>query len=182
MYIYGHVENYWREIRAQWRKVIHRVSCTWLSFYFQLSRREDGSPNEVRVGKWSLHRSDRNFEMKKGWTFANGQRPSVMCWLKERDKFTFKTLQTVSKDSTCIDLRQYWIPPDKTDIVPTTKGICLRPQENCRLKEFITDIENILPHLSTIILCLFEDDHMNQMALMGMLRCSEYNPNSFTEY
>jgi hypothetical protein len=87
------------------------------------------------------------------------------------------TYCTLSKDSTCVDVRQYWIPPDKPDIVPTTKG--LRPQENCRLKEFITDIENILPHLSTIILCLFEDDHINQM---GMLKCSECNPNSFIEY
>jgi len=86
---------------------------------------------------------------------------------------------TVSKDSTCVDIRQYWIPPDKPHIVPTTKAIGLRPQENCRLKEFITDIENILPHLSTIILCLFEDDHINQM---GMLKCSECNPNSFIEY
>jgi hypothetical protein len=34
---------------------------------------------------------------------------------------------------------------NKTDRHNTTeiKGLCLRPQENCRLKEFISDIENI---------------------------------------
>ena len=49
------------------------------------------------------------------------------------------TYCTVSKDSTCVDVRQYWIPPDKPDIVPTTKG--LRPQENCTVSKDSTCVD-----------------------------------------
>jgi hypothetical protein len=106
--------------------------------------------------------------MKKGWTFANGQRPSVMCWLKERDKVTFKTLQTfVLRNGAYVvgtmcglsggiqygERRHtyylywlysflegpYWIPPDKPHIVPTTKD--LRPQENCTVSKDSTCVD-----------------------------------------
>ena len=40
---------------------------------------------------------------------------------------------TIAENSVCVDIRKYWKPGDQ--VVPTTKGICLRPSEYVRLKE-----------------------------------------------
>jgi hypothetical protein len=43
----------------------------------------------------------------------------------------------------CVDIRQNWKPKD--DVVPTKKGLCLRPAEYVKLKELIPDIGKNLP-------------------------------------
>lgn len=35
----------------------------------------------------------------------------------------------VKENNPCVDIRQYWKPNDDSDIVPTRKGLCLRPFE-----------------------------------------------------
>lgn len=73
---------------------------------------------------------------------------------------------------TCIDIRQYWKPEDS--VVPTKKGLCLRPLEYQRLKDLLPDIATSLPELNAVVPCYLQSDHLNQL---GMLQCAECNPN-----
>ena len=80
---------------------------------------------------------------------------------------------SVRTDSVCVDIRQYWIPPNQTDLVPCKKGICLRPGEYNKLKDTSCVIANFQPLLNTCIPCIYE--HQNQMS---MLECVECSPNN----
>ena len=42
---------------------------------------------------------------------------------------------TVKAGGICEDLRQHWLPPNQTKVVPTKKGITLRPGEYVKLKD-----------------------------------------------
>ena len=84
---------------------------------------------------------------------------------------------TVKEGNPCVDIRQFWKPEE--NVVPTKKGLCLRPGEYQRLKEVLSDIGNVLPELSDVVPCLFQRDHANQL---GYLRCSECNPNDYTNW
>ena len=83
----------------------------------------------------------------------------------------------VGENSVCVDIRQYWQPAK--EVVPTRKGICLRPEEYKQLKEHMQDIGRALPELDAVVPCYLQIDHMNQL---GALQCSECNPNSFTTW
>ncbi len=45
---------------------------------------------------------------------------------------------TIGQGSVCVDIRRYWKPQE--EVVPTKKGICLRPAEYSRLKELLPEI------------------------------------------
>ena len=45
---------------------------------------------------------------------------------------------TVTEDSSCMDIRQFWMPKD--ELVPTKKGLCFRPIEYSALKELVPQI------------------------------------------
>ena len=77
----------------------------------------------------------------------------------------------------CVDIRQYWQPEDK--VVPCKKGLCLRPDEYRRLKLMIPDVGSLVPELSSVVPCMFQGDHANQL---GYLRCPECNPNDYTNW
>ena len=79
---------------------------------------------------------------------------------------------TVTLGGTCVDIRQYWTP--EKDVVPTRKGLCLRPLEYQRLKELLPLIGQALPELDAVVPCYLQSDHMNQL---GALQCPECNPN-----
>ena len=61
-------------------------------------------------------------------------------------------------------------------MIPTKKGICLRPLEYVRLKELLPEIGNALPELNWVVHCFLQSDHMNHL---GVLQCSECYPNDF---
>ena len=84
---------------------------------------------------------------------------------------------TVTEGSGCVDIRQYWKPEE--DLIPTKKWLCLRPLEYTRLKECLFDIGQALPHLSAVVPCYLQSDHMNQW---GMLQCQECNPNDYMNW
>ena len=84
---------------------------------------------------------------------------------------------TVTEGSGCVDIRQYWKPEE--DLIPTKKGLCLRSFEYTRLKECLFDIGQALPHLSAVVPCHLQSDHMNQL---GMLQCPECNPNDYMNW
>ena len=75
-------------------------------------------------------------------------------------------------NGSCVDIRKYWKPEE--EVVPTKKGLCLRPFEYQRLKELITEIGLTLPELDAVVPCGLQSDHMNQL---GALSCPECNPN-----
>jgi hypothetical protein len=91
----------------------------------------------------------------------------------------FNVYVSVRKDNPCVDLRQYWKPPNHDDTVPTKKGLCLRPAEYDHLKSNWEDILKNLPELETFVLCYDRDDHLNQL---GMLRCNACNPDDFMNW
>ncbi|MES9951130.1 MAG: transcriptional coactivator p15/PC4 family protein, partial [Candidatus Thiodiazotropha sp.] len=80
----------------------------------------------------------------------------------------------IADKSVCVDIRQYWKPQE--EVVPTKKGLCLRPDEYKRLKELAPEIGKVLPELDSVVPCYMQSDHMNQL---GVLQCSECNPNDF---
>lgn len=84
---------------------------------------------------------------------------------------------TVEEGSACVNIRQYWKPEE--ELVPTKKGLCLRPLEYQRLKELIPEIGRTLPELDAVVPCYLQSDHQNQI---GALQCPECNPNDYTNW
>lgn len=81
---------------------------------------------------------------------------------------------SVQEGNPCVDIRQFWKPPNHSETVPTKKGLCLRPVEYGTLKSNWEEILRNLPELEGFVLCYEGDDHLNQV---GMLRCPACNPN-----
>jgi hypothetical protein len=80
----------------------------------------------------------------------------------------------VEERCVCVDIRQYWKPLGQDAVVPTKKGICLRPEEYKKLKDIVPDIGGVIPELDGVVPCYLRSDHQNQE---GLLECSECNPN-----
>ena len=79
----------------------------------------------------------------------------------------------IGEGNVCVDIRQFWKP--ENEIVPTKKGLCLRPQEYVQLKELVPEIGKCLPELDAVIPCYLQSDHMN---MLGAVQCRECNPNN----
>ena len=71
----------------------------------------------------------------------------------------------------CVDIRHY---NHQTEVVPTKKGITLRPSEYARLKDVASVNGDVVPELNSVVPCPYRSIHMNQF---GFLSCSEYNPH-----
>ena len=84
---------------------------------------------------------------------------------------------TITEGSTCMDIRQYWKPQE--EVIPTKKGLYLRPLEYIAAKELLTEIGRVLPELDGVVPCYMQSDHMNQL---GTLRCSECNPIDYQNW
>ena len=86
---------------------------------------------------------------------------------------------SVKKDNPCVDLRQYWKPPNTDDKGPTKKGLCMRPWEYEVLKSLLSEIESLIPELENVVPCYIMDDHQNQL---GMLKCRYCNPDEYMNW
>ena len=86
---------------------------------------------------------------------------------------------TVKASGICVDLRQHWLPPIQTDVVPTKKGITLRSGEYDKLKDVASVICDFVPELNSAVPCSYRSDHMNQL---GFLSCPECNPDHCAEW
>ena len=84
---------------------------------------------------------------------------------------------TITEGSACMDIRQYW--KRQEEVIPTKKGLYLRPLEYIAVKELLTEIGRALPELDGVVPCYMQSDHMNQL---GALRCSECNPNDYQNW
>ena len=74
---------------------------------------------------------------------------------------------TVTKGRACMDIRQYWKTHE--EVVPTKKGLRLRPLEYGPIKEPVLEIVRALLNLDGVIPCYMQSDHPNQL---GTLQCS----------
>ena len=79
----------------------------------------------------------------------------------------------------CVDIRQHWLPPNQTKVVPTKKGITLRQGEYAKLKDVASVISDFVPELNSVVPCPYRSDHMHQL---GFLSCSECNPYHCAEW
>jgi hypothetical protein len=86
---------------------------------------------------------------------------------------------TVRENNPCVDIRQYWKPPQQEESVPTKKGLCLRPEEYKNVEKHWEEIKYAMPELETFVPCYHQDDHLNQI---GMWRCSACNPDGWGEW
>ena len=78
----------------------------------------------------------------------------------------------------CVDLRLFWLPEDKREVVPTKKGIALSIQEWYEFTKLAnSQVPKYVPEIMTTVPCIFRDDHANQM---GYLECINCNPNYWT--
>lgn len=76
-----------------------------------------------------------------------------------------------------VNLRRWWIPPDSEEedtLVPTKRGLCLRPEEWKRLIGYNDKLETLIPDLVTALPHCLRKDHQNQLALE---LCSHCNPS-----
>ena len=60
---------------------------------------------------------------------------------------------SVQPNNVCVDIRQHWLPPNQTDVVPTKKGITLRPGEYAKLKDSASVLGDFffVPELSSVV-------------------------------
>jgi len=52
---------------------------------------------------------------------------------------------SVQANGVCMNIRQYWVPPNHTEVVPTKKGITPRAAEYLRLKDVACVIGDFIP-------------------------------------
>ena len=57
-------------------------------------------------------------------------------------------------------------------MVPTKKGLCLRPIEYNAMKELVNELGRALSQLDVVVPCYMQSDHMYQL---GTLQCLECN-------
>ena len=76
-----------------------------------------------------------------------------------------------------MDIRQYW--KTQKEVIPTKKGLYLRPLEYIAVKELLTEIGRALLKLDGVVPCYMQSDHMNQL---GALRCLECNQNDYQNW
>ncbi|CAC5426309.1 unnamed protein product [Mytilus coruscus] len=155
---------------------------------------EIGNQRFVSASEWKdeIRTDVREWETKNDWKVPTktGISLPLQRWKPLTDNFEFsdQTLVekrvysthlggnvycTVKANSVCIDMRQHWLPPNQTEVVPTKKGITLRPMKYTKLKDEAALIGDFVPELNSIVPCPYIPDHLNQV---GLLKCSVCNP------
>ena len=73
-----------------------------------------------------------------------------------------------------VDIRQFWLPADKTQVQPTRTGTALKFDEYETLLSIRKDIEQHIPELQNVVPCWMQEDHQR---IEGALLCAECHPN-----
>lgn len=85
----------------------------------------------------------------------------------------------IQQGNPCVNIRQYWRPPGKETLVPTKRGLWLRPVEYRALKSHLAEKEKVIPELQSQVPCFLRDDHMKQQ---GMFQCPTCNPLEYMNW
>lgn len=80
---------------------------------------------------------------------------------------------TVNRIYPTVDVRQRWMIPNSSQVVPTKKGISLTYDKWEALKGTFTEVRQVVPELENIVPCILGEDHQEQES---MLNCSSCNP------
>ncbi len=79
---------------------------------------------------------------------------------------------SVSNGYSCVDVRQFWIPPNEDELTATRKGIALKLFEWERFKSAAKAVDAFVPELISYDPCFLQLDHSTEEGT-----CKECNPN-----
>ena len=80
----------------------------------------------------------------------------------------------VSTDFHCVDLRQFWLPENAREVVPTKRGIALNLLQWNKFKAAVKAVPLYVPEVLTTGQCVLRPDHVTQRSFWNCLNC---NPN-----
>ena len=72
-----------------------------------------------------------------------------------------------------VDIRKQWLPLNQTEVVPTTKGITLRPSEYAKLKDVTSVICDFVPELNSVVPCPYRSDNMKQLGFYHVVNATQ---------
>ena len=79
---------------------------------------------------------------------------------------------TVNTGFDCVNIRQYFMPPNIQEEIPTRSGIAIRLSEWDEIVKCIEDVKNLSPELKNAEICYLQQDHQY---LMQFVECPECN-------
>ena len=155
--------------------------------FFQASEWKDEVHIDVR--EWEI-KDGKQVPTKKGislplqrWKMLANNMDFVDQALDEKMEYAThlggNVYASVKASGICVDLRQHWLPPNQTYVVPTKKRRTLRPGEYAKLKDVASVICDCAPELNSVVPCPYRSDTINQL---GFLSCSECNPDHCAEW
>ena len=80
---------------------------------------------------------------------------------------------SVKASGICVDIRQHWLPPNQTEVVPTKKGITLRLGEYAKLKDVVSVICDFVPELNSVVPCPYRSDNMKQLGFYHVVNATQ---------
>ena len=81
----------------------------------------------------------------------------------------------------CVDLRKFYLNKDLDEIRASRSGIALKLKEWDSLKEAITKLHQVFPHLLSQVPCSQQSDHANHIAAMECTECYPFGPVAFKQ-
>lgn len=82
---------------------------------------------------------------------------------------------SISKQYPSVDVRQFWKPHGKPDILPSRRGVPLRLQQFEAIKKVLPQLRKLCPKLEKAVPCYQQESHHN---FLGLHQCFECTPNS----
>lgn len=108
--------------------------------------------------------------------FRHGEEKTLNCKIHLGSNIYITVKHPIAR----VDIRCWWLPQDRDEVVPTKKGISLTFAQWDNLKNSMTLIKELLSEeLEEVVFCENSNDHLNQM---GYLSCSNCNPNEYMSY
>ncbi|OWF47106.1 hypothetical protein KP79_PYT01354 [Mizuhopecten yessoensis] len=133
---------------------------------------------QVKIWKDELRIDDREWEAdeptKKGTSLPLSRWKMLTYEIEKIDAALAKELSThlggnVRVNNPCGEIRQLWTPPDRDDLGPTRKGICLRPTEYKKLKDVVRIMGDVVPeHYSLVPFPEGSHEPTRVLAMSGM--------------
>jgi hypothetical protein len=75
-----------------------------------------------------------------------------------------------------VDIRKHWLPLNQTEVVPTKKGITLRPSEYAKLKDVTSVISDFVPQLNSVVPCPYRCETYNSFLSHFLLNLCFFEP------
>ena len=118
--------------------------------------------DEIRIDvrEWEI-KDGKQIPMKKGISLPLSR------WKLLDEKTEYAThlrgnvYATVKASVICVDIKQHWLTPNQTEVVPTKKGITLRPGEYDKLNDVVSVICDFVPEMNSVVPCPYRSDHMH---------------------